>query len=126
MKREISAYILLIVLLLGSLINIKVLDSKIDSLRTQAESAYKSAQLHNYGKAKAELLSACDEWLGMDSYTHIFIRHSEIDSTTDAFFDMLSDIASEDAEGADGSYRKLDAHLSSLMTIEHLSFGSIF
>ncbi len=126
MNREICAYLLLLALFLGSLYNIHVMDDKIGSLRTEAEKAYESAQSGDFDKAEAELRSAADRWLNMDEYTHIFIRHTEIDSATDAFFDMLSDIASKDAESAEGSYRKLDAHLKSLITIEHLSFGSIF
>ena len=126
MNREICAYLLLLALFLGSLYNIHVMDTKIGSLRTEAEKAYESAQNGDFEDAYRQLRSAADRWLDMDEYTHIFIRHTEIDSATDAFFDMLSDIASKDAESAEGSYRKLDAHLQSLITIEHLSFGSIF
>lgn len=126
MNREIAAYLLLIALFLGSLYNIHVMDDKIGSLRTDAKSAYESAQSGDFEAADKQLHSAAEKWLDMDEYTHIFIRHTEIDSATDAFFDMLSDIASKDAESAEGSYRKLDAHLKSLITIEHLSFGSIF
>ena len=126
MNREICAYLLLIALFLGSLYNIHVMDTKIGSLRTQAEKAYESTLNGDFERADRQLRSAADRWLHMDEYTHIFIRHTEIDSATDAFFDMLSDIASKDAESAEGSYRKLDAHLKSLITIEHLSFGSIF
>ncbi len=126
MNREICAYLLLLALFLGSLYNIHVMDDKIGSLRLAAEKAYESAQNGDFEDAERQLRSAADRWLHMDEYTHIFIRHTEIDSATDAFFDMLADIASKNAESAEGSYRKLDAHLSSLITIEHLSFGSIF
>lgn len=126
MNREICAYLLLLALFLGSLYNIHVMDTKIGSLRTEAEKAYESAQNGDFEDAERQLRSAADRWLDMDEYTHIFIRHTEIDSATDAFFDMLSDIGSKDAEGVEGSHRKLDAHLQSLITIEHLSFGSIF
>ena len=63
---------------------------------------------------------------GLEGYTHIFIRHSEIDSTTDAFFELMSDVRSGDAESAAGSYEKLLAHLSSLYTMERVTLGSIF
>ena len=76
--------------------------------------------------AEEVLSKAADEWLGTDGYTHIFIRHSEIDSTTDAFFELMSDVRSGDAESAAGSYEKLLAHLSSLYTMERVTLGSIF
>ena len=67
-----------------------------------------------------------DFWLGADGYTHIFIRHSEIDSTTDAFFELMSDVRSGDAQSASGAYEKLAAHLDSLYTMERVTLGSIF
>lgn len=85
MNREICAYLLLIALFLGSLYNIHVMDTKIGSLRTQAEKAYESTLNGDFEKADRQLRAAADRWLHMDEYTHIFIRHTEIDSATDAF-----------------------------------------
>ncbi len=126
MKREIAAYILLIALLAGSLYNIHAMDTLIGELRTQVDAAYSSAQEGDFYNAKSLLEGAAEQWAELDGYTHIFIRHTEIDSATDAFFDMLSDISDENAKSLDGSYHKLDAHLESLITIEQISIGSIF
>ncbi len=126
MKREIAAYILLIALLAGSLYNIHAMDTLIGGLRTQVDAAYRSAKEGDFYNAKSLLEGAAEQWEELDGYTHIFIRHTEIDSATDAFFDMLSDIAEENSKSLEGSYRKLDAHLESLITIEHISIGSIF
>ena len=51
MNREICAYLLLIALFLGSLYNIHVMDTKIGSLRTQAEKAYESTLNGDFEKA---------------------------------------------------------------------------
>lgn len=126
MKREIAAYILLAVLLAGALINIRAMDNIIGQLRSEVDAAYSSAKEGDFNKAKSQLEGAAEQWENLDGYTHIFIRHTEIDSTTDAFFDMLSDVSDENEGSLDGSYRKLDAHLESLMTMEHISIGSIF
>ena len=126
MKREIAAYILLLALFAGSLFNIHAMDKIIGDLRTQVDASYSSAQEGDFYKAKSQLEGAAEKWADLDGYTHIFIRHTEIDSATDAFFDMLSDVSDENSKSLDGSYRKLDAHLESLMTMEHISIGSIF
>lgn len=126
MKREVAAYILLFALFAGSLFNIHAMDKIIGELRTQVDAAYSSAQEGDFYKAKSQLEGAAEKWADLDGYTHIFIRHTEIDSATDAFFDMLSDVSDENSKSLDGSYRKLDAHLESLMTMEHISIGSIF
>ena len=64
--------------------------------------------------------------MSLDGYTHIFIRHCEINSTTQAYFQLKSDIYAEDMGAAEGSYGLLMATLDSLMTMEQLSLGSIF
>ena len=126
MTREIAAYILLIAIFAGSLFNIHYMDMTIGELRDDAGEAYEALWLGDKEASMKLLAKASDRWLELDSYTHIFIKHTEIDSATDAFFDMLSDVSSGDADAALGSYRKLDAHLASLVSAEKLSFGSIF
>ena len=115
MKREIAAGLVLLLLAIGSWFNLNYL---------REFTAYCYAG--RFDLAEEVLSKAADEWLGTDGYTHIFIRHSEIDSTTDAFFELMSDVRSGDAESAAGSYEKLLAHLSSLYTMERVTLGSIF
>lgn len=73
-----------------------------------------------------QLDTAIEHWLNLDGYTHIFIRHSEINSTTDAFYGFRSDVGSGDADAANGSYGLLKETLLSLMTMEQISLGSVF
>ena len=126
MIREIAAYVLLLGMFIGSLFNISYAGKTLTGLEAEAEQALICAQSEDYTEAEKLLKAACDEWLKLDSYTHIFFKHTEIDSATDAFFDMLSDISDKNAKAAEGSFRKLKAHLDSLISAERLSFGSIF
>jgi len=119
MKKEIIAGTLLIALFIGALMSISHTTKIIDSLRTSvciSQSLYADGRKE---EAEALLKNTSDKWLSLDGYTHIFIRHSEIDSATDAFFDAIDSPSS-------GSYGKLIAHLDSLMGMEKLSLGSIF
>ena len=126
MKKEIIALVLLLLLFFGSLYNIHVMDNMVQTLEAQVESSYKAAEADDFEKASELIDAAAADWLSRDGYTHIFIRHTEIDSTTDAFFEYISDVAAEDIGNAEGSYGMLMAHLDSLKTMEHISFGSIF
>lgn len=126
MKKEIIALILLILLFLGSLYNIHVMDNMVHTLESGVQSSFKAAQNSDFEKASTLINEAAGDWLSRDGYTHIFIRHTEIDSTTDAFFEYMADISAKDADSAVGSYGKLMAHLDSLKTMEHISVGSIF
>lgn len=126
MKKEIAAAVILALLFIGVLVNINVASNIILSLEDDVAAAYESAQNGDFDRAKPLLDAAVEHWMSLDGYTHIFIRHSEINSTTEAFFQLKSDIYAEDMGAVEGSYGLLISTLDSLMTMEQLSFGSIF
>lgn len=126
MKKEIAAAIILALLFAGVMVNIRVASNIILSLKADVEAAYESAEKGDFDSAKPQLDAAVEHWTSLDGYTHIFIRHSEINSTTEAYFQLKSDIYAEDMDAAEGSYGLLMAALDSLMTMEQLSIGSIF
>lgn len=126
MKKEIISFLLLVLLFLGSLYNIHVMDNMVQTLESGVQASYNAAKENDYEKASKLIDKTVTDWLSRDGYTHIFIRHTEIDSATDAFFEYISDISAEDIDNAEGSFGMLMAHLDSLKTMEHISFGSIF
>ena len=68
---------------------------------------------------------ALQKWLGAEQYTHIFVRHSEIDATADAFYDLMQSLSGGEYDGIEQAYSKLLYHLSSIATMEQISLGSI-
>ena len=126
MKKEIAAAVILALVFIGVLVNIKVASNIILSLEEDVTAAYESAEKGDFDRAKPQLDAAVEHWMSLDGYTHIFIRHSEINSTTEAYFQLKSDIYAEDMGAVEGSYSLLMATLDSLMTMEQLSLGSIF
>ena len=126
MKKEIAAAVILALVFIGVLVNIKVAGNIILSLEEDVTAAYESAEKGDFDHAKPQLDAAVEHWMSLDGYTHIFIRHSEINSTTEAYFQLKSDIYAEDMGAVEGSYGLLMATLDSLMTMEQLSLGSIF
>ena len=126
MKKEIISLTILLLVFAGTLINIKVNDHLIEELETEVKGAYSSLSSGDFSKAEEAVNAVTERWLRLDGYTHIFIRHSEISSTTEAFFNFMADVKSADADSAKGSYGLLMAQLDSLKTMEHISIGSIF
>lgn len=126
MKKELIALLLLIALFVGSLINIRFNEHVINKLSDGAYLAYTEYLGGDTDKASETLKAVCDKWLSLDGYTHIFIRHDEIDSTTEAFFELLSAMHDEKPDCVCGAYLKLKAQLDSLSSMEKLSLGSIF
>ena len=126
MKKEIAALALLLALFGGSLVNINYLQGFAGKLSDQVSLSRSALELGDTKNAETILRDAIDEWMHADGYTHIFIRHSEIDSTTDAFFELLSEVGAGDPKSAEGAYEKVTAHLQSLVGMEKLTLGSIF
>lgn len=126
MRKELAAAIILALLLTGVMVNIRVASNIILGLKEDVTAAYQSAEKGDFDRAKPQLDAAVEHWMSLDGYTHIFIRHSEINSTTEAYFQLKSDIYAEDMGAVEGSYGLLMATLDSLMTMEQLSLGSIF
>lgn len=126
MKKEIISVLLLLLIFSGVLVNIRINERIVSSLINEVDMSYENLKNGNKDKAMQQLDTAIEHWLNLDGYTHIFIRHSEINSTTDAFYGFRSDVGSGDADAANGSYGLLKETLLSLMTMEQISLGSVF
>ena len=125
MKKEIISALLLLLIFSGVLVNIRINERIVSSLINEVDMSYENLKNGNEDKAMQQLDTAIEHWLNLDGYTHIFIRHSEINSTTDAFYGFRSDVGGGDADAANGSYGLLKETLLSLMTMEQISLGSI-
>lgn len=126
MKKEIISAFLLLLIFSGVLVNIRINERIVSSLINEVDMSYENLKNGDEDKAMQQLDTAIEHWLNLDGYTHIFIRHSEINSTTDAFYGFRSDVGSGDADAANGSYGLLKETLLSLMTMEQISLGSVF
>jgi hypothetical protein len=125
MKKEIIAGLILALLFAGSVVNIHYMDSLADELIGQVETAQSYARAGDYARAKAEVGAAIDRWSKCDGYTHIFIRHPEIDSATDALYELYDSVAGGDAALSEGAFGKVEAHMRSIAGMEHITIGSI-
>ena len=124
MKKEIIALLLLVLLFAASLFNIWYFDRLCMDIAGEVNASAVALERGDIEAAQEHLNSALHTWLDADSYTHIFIRHPEIDSTADAFYE-LGQAMEENSESCRAAYDKLLYHLESIRTMEHLRFGSI-
>ncbi len=125
MKRELAAAVLLLALFIASLFNIRHLHGLTDGLCSLVEASQEACEAGSFEKAEVLLRSAMDDWKAAEGYTHVFIRHSEIDAATDAFCELLGDVRAGDGAAASGAYEKLISHLQSLYTMERVTPGSV-
>ncbi len=125
MKREGIAGALLMLLFLAALVNIACLDRLISRIEAEVDRAQALAEHGEFSAAEDALDAAIVHWIAANSYTHIFIRHPEIDSTSDAFYECKQLLAEENADGFPSAFEKLNYHLNSIDEMEHIRLGSV-
>ncbi len=125
MRREYTAMIILTLLMLGAWLNLRHMDSLTERIEAKLELSQKAAEQGSMDISEKALLDALDMWLGADGYTHIFIRHSEIDAISDSFYDLYDALLSGETDALAPAYEKLIYHLESVNDIEHLSLRSL-
>ena len=123
MKREAVAAALFSALILFSFWNLRRIDKLTGEMTRLLESSEASAESGELDDALGYAEKALEVWLSAEGHTHIFIRHSEIDGTSDAFYELLSAI--EEGDALSPAYGKLFYHIDSISGMEHVSIGSI-
>lgn len=125
MRKMYAGLLVLAVLLGAALYNVHYLDGKMERLLQFVDTAGYLAREGDPDGAQSMMHEAIEYWDGMGFYTHVFIRHSEIDATSDAFYDCLGCMQEGEAD-AGAALGKLRTHLLGITDMEHLSLGSIF
>ncbi len=126
MKKEIFAGVLLAVILLLALLNIHQLNRLTTDLVDRIETSEQYAMKGKWEEATKLAEEAADLWDQYDPYTHIVLRHAEIDTATANFYEFLKELYAENTGEARGAAEALKAHLTSILSIEQIKFGSIF
>ena len=126
MKKTAFALSLLLGMALLSFWNLRHLEKLTGELCEGVVSVRQHCREGDFTAAEAALDETLDRWLGSDGYTHIFIRHCEIDAASDIFYDLWGDVLAGDGEGAEADAEKLLYHLQSIYGMERISLKSIF
>lgn len=126
MKREYGAAAVLAVLLLLSCWSIRKVDGLTTELSITLEKSRSAAETLDSKRARELFEESLRLWLDAEQYTHIFIRHSEIDAITDAFYELSAVLDNDDRKERAAAFDKLRYHLDSVNSMEKPSLGSIF
>ncbi len=126
MKKEIIFGLILICIFAATFVNISILEKITQELTELVDESLRSVESGDWENAEKKAEEAEKLWEKADPYTHIFVRHSEIDSTTDALYDFAKALYSREAGEARGAHKALSAHISSIVGMEKVTLGSIF
>lgn len=124
MKREYIAIFLIVAIFALAMINIRYIDNKTQALEYNIVTAEKLYFGGDKEGAVSDITASLDAWLSWDSYSHIMLRHSEIDVITDEYYDLLSELQGEN-ETPKASFEKLKEDLRSLVSKERITLRSI-
>ena len=125
MKREYGAITVLIALVLLSFWNIRKIETLTADVGIALSKAQSAAEQLDFKAARKHLDEGMERWLDAEEYTHIFIRHAEIDTTTDAFYELKEILCQEELSSCPAAFEKLRYHLESISTMEKPSLGSV-
>lgn len=126
MKRELAAAALLLALLGASVANLLYYDALTDRIETDLEFSAAAVRVNDFTTARKAYNQAEQRWLEAKGFTHVFIRHPELDDTSDAFFDLRQLLDEENREACAAAFEKLLYHLNNIDGMEHPSLGSVF
>ena len=126
MKKAAAAALILTLLGTGAFFNVRHLDSLTQHLVCQIEASRVLCEAGDALAARESLQNALDDWNQSENYTHIVLRHSEVDAVSEDFYDLCSCLDGGDTDSAPGLYDKLTARLLSITAMEHLTWKSVF
>lgn len=126
MKKEYIASGIILAMIAGAVVNVCHIKSLAKDITTQITTAQTCCRRSDYDSAEQALREGLDIWLSDEGYTHIFIRHSEIDGTSDAFYEALAAISEQDGDGAVNACEKLQYHIDSIVSMEFVTLKSVF
>lgn len=125
MKKESLAAGILLLIFLFSALNILCLRRLTLRLELQLDAAEASCTAEDYAGAERALNHALELWQDAEHYTHVFLRHSEVDAATEALYEALADVKDHPAE-VSTSIRHLRHQLHELRAMNTPRLGSIF
>ena len=126
MKREACALMLLLLLCTGAALNIRTADQLIHTVELSLDRAESAANRGDYDTALQALCTARAVWDAHERYTLTFLRHPDVDSIGDAFFEVEAALRQKDGNALPAFLGLLRYHLDTIARMEHPNLGSIF
>ena len=126
MKKEIITALLLLIIICAAFLNVKLLENVTAETMSLVDKATEFAVGGDWTNAKMAAEYAAEWWKKQESYTSIVLRNSEIDGVDNLLGELIKEIYSESAGGAQGAAKALKTRLALMLEIEKVKPGSIF
>lgn len=124
MKKELIAAAILILIAIGGIINISIVRKTTETITGEIDTAEKLLLGGDESGAEKAVLDSLDKWLKRDKYSHIMLRHDDVDNVTEAYYELLAGLRS-DME-APALFASLNERIERLAETEYPKLSSIF
>jgi hypothetical protein len=126
MKKEIFIGVLLLLMIAGSIINMVYLNKITDDLIELILQAEECAQNDDWENALSLTEQAYEDWKSKDDYTHIMLRHSEINNTSNFILELRKEILNREKGAVSGAAKSAISHIEEMAYMEQIRIGTIF
>ena len=126
MKKELFAVALLALILALSVLNTRAIGSLCGDLEALVRDSASAAEKENWAESQQKLETAIALWQKHEGYTGIVLRHTDIETLTDDFFELTEHIYTRDPAATKAASALVCEHLKSIAKMESFDFGSIF
>lgn len=124
MKKEIAAICVLIFIVALSLLNIRYITRETASLEDEIRTAQNEHSLGLDQDAEITVRRSLAQWLANEKYSHIMLRHDDVDSVTEAYYDLLEDM--ENGQCVPAQFEKVCSQIEKLAEIQKPKLSSVF
>jgi len=118
--------LLLIAMLSTAVASNRYLDSITEEISFHVSAAAAAAKAGEWESAEASAEMAAEKWKASDGYTHVVLRHAEIDTVSASIFELVEKVQSQDEGGVTGAANAAEYYLDSIARMERVRLGSIF
>lgn len=126
MKKELFAVGLLVLILALSLLNTVAISRLSSDLTDLVERSAEAAEKDDWEESRRLLDEAMSLWKAHKGYTGIVLRHTDLDTLTDDFYELTEHIYTRDSAAARAAASLVREHLDSIRNMESLNMSSIF
>lgn len=126
MKKELFAVGLLALILALSVLNTRHINKICGDLEGLVERSADAAGAGVWEESQSLLDEAVSLWRRHENYTGIVLRHTDIETLTDDFYELAEHIYTRDSAATRAASLLVREHLRSIRKMESLNWGSIF
>ena len=126
MKKELFAAALLVLILALALWNTREIGDLCGEIAELVERSADEASRENWPESQRLFEDALALWQSRESYTGIVLRHTDIETLTDDFYELSEHLRTRDAPAALSAASLVREHLRGIAEIESFALGSIF